>query len=65
MDLQASLQRRLAAVLQQICEKKDAISIEASEDDRGFLLLVSVDESDMGKVIGKKESVFHGCNENF
>ena len=40
-------------VLQQICSDQDAISITATDDDRGTLLSVSVAEGDMGRLIGK------------
>jgi len=38
---------------EQFCEHKDDISVVMEEDDRGFLILVSVNPSDMGKLIGK------------
>ncbi|MDH3324488.1 MAG: KH domain-containing protein [Candidatus Peregrinibacteria bacterium] len=40
-------------LLEQLCEEKDTITIEASDDDRGTLLSISVASSDMGRLIGK------------
>lgn len=40
-------------VLEQICEHKSDISIEQTEDSLGTLLSIKVNESDMGKLIGK------------
>ena len=41
-------------VLEQICDKKDEIDIEKTEDERGVLLVVRVDDADIGRVIGKE-----------
>lgn len=40
-------------VLQQVCSKKEEITITATDDNRGTLLSVSVAEEDMGRLIGK------------
>ncbi len=40
-------------VLDQICEEKDAIKVNAAKDDLGVLVTIEVAESDMGKLIGK------------
>ena len=41
-------------VLQELCEEKDQITVEANRDDLGILVTVTVAESDMGKLIGKQ-----------
>ncbi len=41
-------------ILEQLCEHKDQIQIEANKDDLGILVTISVAESDMGKLIGKQ-----------
>lgn len=40
-------------VLGQICEKRDAIEATSIDDERGTLITISVDPSDMGRLIGK------------
>jgi len=39
--------------LEQICEHKADINVEQTEDEIGTLLSVTVNEEDMGKLIGK------------
>ncbi len=39
--------------LEQICEHKSDIVLEEKDDDRGTLISVSVNDQDMGKLIGK------------
>ena len=41
-------------VLQQICEHKSDIVIEEVEDDRGLVIMVKVNEADMGRLIGRE-----------
>ena len=41
-------------ILEELCDDKDSISLEASEDDLGVLITIQVAESDMGKLIGKQ-----------
>ena len=41
-------------VLQQICEHKEDISLEFSEDEHGKVLTVKVNEADMGHLIGRE-----------
>ncbi|PID70687.1 RNA-binding protein [bacterium DOLZORAL124_38_8] len=36
-----------------LCEDKDAVSITESVDDRGNLIIISVAEADMGRLIGR------------
>lgn len=43
----------VAYVLDQICEQKEQIQVNVERDDLGILVSVTVDESDMGKLIGK------------
>ncbi len=40
-------------VLEQVCQHKDDIVAEQTEDSIGTLISVSVNEEDMGKLIGK------------
>lgn len=40
-------------VLENICSDTDVLSVELTEDDRGFLILVRASKADMGKIIGK------------
>ena len=40
-------------VLQQICQDIESLTVEASDDERGTLIIVKVAEEDMGKIIGK------------
>jgi len=39
---------------EQVCEKPAEISLNTEEDERGILILVSVANEDMGKIIGKQ-----------
>jgi len=41
-------------VLEQVCEHKSDIKLSEAEDDRGWLIRVSVAESDMGRLIGRE-----------
>lgn len=41
-------------VLEQVCENKSDIQLTEVEDDRGFLITVSVAEADMGRLIGRE-----------
>ena len=41
-------------ILEELCDDKDSISLEASEDELGVLITIQVAESDMGKLIGKQ-----------
>lgn len=43
----------LRYVLESLVEDKDALVIDAKEDELGILLTVSVGDKDMGKLIGK------------
>lgn len=43
----------LKFVLESIVENKDELTIDVQTDELGILLIVSVSESDMGKLIGK------------
>ncbi len=40
-------------VLEQVCQHKSDIVVQQSEDEIGTLISVSVNEEDMGKLIGK------------
>ena len=44
----------LLTVVKAIVDKEDAVKIEKKVDDRGVLITLKVDDSDMGKVIGKQ-----------
>jgi len=41
-------------VLEQLCEHKDQINVDANKDDLGILVTVTVADADMGKLIGKQ-----------
>ena len=41
-------------ILEQLCEHKDQINVEANRDDLGILVTVTVADEDMGKLIGKQ-----------
>lgn len=41
-------------ILEQLCEHKDQIKVEANRDDLGILVTVTVADEDMGKLIGKQ-----------
>lgn len=43
----------LRYVLESLVEDKDALVIDAKEDELGILLTVNVSDKDMGKLIGK------------
>lgn len=43
----------LSFVVKQLVDNPDAVQTEVKEDERGVLITLSVDPSDMGKVIGK------------
>ncbi len=40
-------------ILEQLCENKSAIQVEANDDDRGTLMTITVATEDMGRLIGK------------
>ena len=40
-------------LLRQVCTNKEAIDLTGDEDERGYLVSVRVDSSDMGKLIGR------------
>lgn len=40
-------------ILQQVCEEKEKVAAEIKEDDRGTVIVITIDPSDMGRVIGK------------
>lgn len=41
-------------VLDQLCEHKDQVQVEANRDDLGILVTINVADEDMGKLIGKQ-----------
>ena len=41
-------------VVKSLVENPDAVSVERTVDDRGVLLLLTVDPEDLGRVIGKR-----------
>jgi len=41
-------------ILEQLCDHKDKITVDANKDDLGILVTVTVAEEDMGKLIGKQ-----------
>ena len=41
-------------ILEQFCEHKDSIVIEAAKDDLGVLVTIQIHEEDMGRLIGKQ-----------
>ncbi len=54
----------LLYILQAIVDNKDAISIEETTDETGLTTFkVTVDESDMGKVIGKAGKVINAIRQ--
>jgi len=40
-------------LLEQLCDNKSDIVVEANSDDRGVLISITVNSDDMGRVIGK------------
>lgn len=46
-------QQFLKAVAEAIVDNPSAVAVESQTDERGVLLILKVDKTDMGKVIGK------------
>lgn len=44
-------------VVNQFAEKKDAVEYNVEENDNSVVITVTLDESDMGKVIGKQGKI--------
>ena len=44
----------LEVIIKNLVDNKDAVSIEEIENERGVVFQVKVDDSDMGKIIGKQ-----------
>ena len=44
----------LKTILENLVDKKDQVQVTRVDDEKGVLLKVKVDSSDMGKVIGKQ-----------
>ncbi len=40
-------------ILEQICQEKEAISVEEKVDDQGIIFFIRVAGEDMGKLIGR------------
>jgi len=45
------------AVIKGLVSNQDAVSIEKIEDEQGILFIVTVDDGDIGKVIGKQGTI--------
>ena len=62
------MEELLKFILESLVENKDAIKIECKEDNSSIVYEVEVDESDVGKIIGKNgkvaqaiRSILHSC----
>lgn len=53
----------LVMILQAIVDEPDVVSVEATSDEMGVLLLAKVAPADMGKVIGKQGKTAEAIRE--
>lgn len=49
----------LKTIIENLVENKEAVSIEKQEDDRKVTFNVKVEQSEMGKVIGRQGKIAH------
>ena len=55
----------LKTILENLVDKKDQVQVTRVDDEKGVLLKVKVDSSDMGKVIGKQGKNAKGNRRRF
>lgn len=54
MSEQLSDSEFLEMIIRNMVDNPDAVKVDRTTDDKGVLLMLNVDSSDMGKVIGKE-----------